>query len=262
MTTRSGLFLTFVMAVPLACGGGGGPQQSGGGGGPQQNGGDGGDGATTTGGAGGVAGTAGAGVGGGGSTGTGTGGSPAPHTCAIDSSSRCSCHDGTPSDQDPACTSTSVATGADEVGVCCQGPSVCQCDAYVCRYDAAQDICACGAVGTIDGEINGATVSTCPMPDEQRKCCYQPDSDECTCSSADCMKGWFLAFSCSIGRVAICGDDAGYKVSRCSNADQGAGGRGGGGGAGGAGGAGGIGGEGGTGGTTGEAVDGGDDAPT
>lgn len=254
--TRSRLFLAFVMAVPLACGGGGGPQQNGG-----STGGDGGnagDGATITGGVGGMAGTAGAGVGGGGSAGTGTGGSPAPRTCTTESGSRCSCQDGTPSDQNPACTSTSVVTGADQVGVCCQGPSACQCDAYVCRYDAALDVCACGAVGTIDGEISGPTVSTCPMPDEQRKCCYQPDSDECTCSAADCMKGWFLAFSCSIGRVAICNDDAGYKVPRCSTTDQGAGGGGGAGGStGGAGGA-----SDGTGGTTADPVDGGDDAPS
>jgi len=251
MTTRSRWVLAFVMAAPLACGGGGGPLQR-----TVSTGGDGGsagDGATPAGGRGGVTGAA--GVGGGGSTGTGTGGSPVPQTCTIESTSRCSCHDGTPSDQDPACTSTSVASAADEVGVCCQGPAVCQCDAYVCRYDAAQDVCRCGAVDVIDGEINGPTVSTCPMPDEQRKCCYQPDSDECTCSAADCMKGWFLAFSCSIGRVAICNDDAGYKVPRCSTADQG-----GGGGAGGAGGE--SGGAGGSGGTTADPVDGGDDAPT
>ena len=142
-----------------------------------------------------------------------------------------------------------MVTAAGQVGVCCQGPTVCQCDAYVCRYDAARDVCACGAVGTIDGAIDGPTVSTCPMPDEQRKCCYQPDSDECTCSAADCMEGWFLAYTCSIGRVAICNDDAGYKVPRCSTSELGAGG---------AGGAGGN--AGGTGGA--DAVDGGDDAPT
>ena len=128
----------------------------------------------------------------------------------MESSGRCSCHDGTPDPQDPTCTSTSVVEGTDEDGVCCQGTDSCQCDAYVCRYDADQDICACGSVSAIDGAIGGSVVTTCPMPDEQRKCCYQPDLDECTCSADACAKGWFQAFSCSITTVAICGDNAGY----------------------------------------------------
>jgi hypothetical protein len=261
------LIVAFVVSLPLACGGGGSATQNGGGGGGGgDNGGAGGAGVTGAGGGAGVTGTA--GVGGRGGMGGSTGGLPAPHTCSVESSSRCTCHDGTPAEQDPACTSASVAGDVAEMGVCCQGSALCQCDAYVCRYDADRDVCFCGAVAVVDGVISGgAVVVTCPQPEEQRKCCYAPDLDQCTCSTDACMKGWQPALSCSISRVAICGDEAGYKVSACS-VGRGEGGREDAGGTGGAGGAGGdTGGAGGdaggdTGGGGGDSPsDAGDDAP-
>ena len=165
-------------------------------------------------------------------------------TCSTNASG-CMCRDDLPNGQAISCTETSVAVGAGEVGVCCDG-FWCRCEAYVCKNDSNLGYCACGPSYTITGIVGGSLVTTCPLPTGSQKCCYSPDLNDCTCSTSACSNGRIQVATCSIGDVTICRNgDA--RVGACSvvAGTGGASGRGGAGGTAGAAGAGGSSGRGG-----------------
>jgi len=223
---RAGPFATLRAAavivlgcVALACGAGG-HTGTGGGGGMAAGSGGAAGGAAATGGIAGAGGDAGLGgnAGNGGVAGTiGAG----PRTCTRFPAG-CSCHDGEPSADEWPCTTASVVTAPEDVGVCCAS-GTCDCNPYVCRSDTTTAFCSCGVSTTITGVVQGDAVTTCPLPTGQMKCCLSRELKSCTCSTLDCTNSWHPVPSCSIADVTGC-FNGGVSVAACSTIDAGTGG--------------------------------------
>jgi len=170
-------------------------------------------------GTGGAAGGGGATAGSGGDGGSGGSGITGPRTC-MRFHAGCSCEAGEPADDERPCTTASAAAEPGDVGVCCEGSTVCKCTPYICRNDASQGFCTCGVSTTITGVVQGDVVTTCPLPTGTKKCCYSRELASCTCSDLDCTTRWVSVPSCSIGDVAIC-VDSGPSVAICSTISAG-----------------------------------------
>jgi hypothetical protein len=177
-----------------------------------------------TGGASGAGGASGSGVagraGGAGSPGGAGGAGGAAVTCTT-SASGCQCHEGPPADQELTCTPTSVATGAGDVGVCCQG-FLCSCTAYICRYESGLNFCSCAPSYTVTGIVNGPVVTSCPVPTGNVKCCFEAALNNCTCAPGDCAEPLDEVPSCSIADVTVC-QNGDARVGICATGSGGSG---------------------------------------
>jgi len=144
----------------------------------------------------------------------GAAGAGVARTCHATSAERCSCIEGQPGSADPECSSTSVETRAGDVGVCCQGGLFCDCVAYACKNNAALGYCVCGASATLNS-VAGPVVTICPTSSAPQQCCYSPDINDCTCSTAACDNGRLRVATCSLADVMVCADRS-FRVDRCS----------------------------------------------
>ena len=102
-----------------------------------------------------------------------------------------------------ACSGSSVAVHGGEQGVCCGNATLCSCDAYTCKADAALGFCQCAATGALSADLTGAGIASCPT-DAAQKCCLLADTHVCTCSTNDCEGSATSVASCTVGMVAAC----------------------------------------------------------
>jgi hypothetical protein len=185
-----------------------------------------GDDAPTTGGSGGAGdggggsgGGAGAGGGGSGSGGGGGGdrdgavtdGGPsdvpptdAQRSCTVTPSS-CSCIDGIPPTEPPGpCNLTTVMRDADERAVCCKSSFGCSCTSYLCRSQAAPQICVCGVGFLVETSVEGPRVASCTRGGGLQHCCLSQSPRQCVCLGTTCAAGDIEVAECTPATLAAC----------------------------------------------------------
>ena len=142
----------------------------------------------------------------GGTSGTGSGGSGVLSCSGTPTGCLCIGGDSEPG-QLTSCSMSSVVTSEGQQGVCCQGPILCYCDAYLCKHDMNAGYCECGTAFVVNMDVaNGMVVQACPAPTAQQKCCFLESAGTCTCSTLDCEDATPVP-SCSLATVTLCQSD-------------------------------------------------------
>jgi hypothetical protein len=130
--------------------------------------------------------------------------------------SHCECSDGTPAATDPsACSTSSVAPNPGQQGACCEDSFSCACIGYVCVKSDSDGTCVCNNVGSGQLPTTGTTVTECPAPANNHKCCFSRNTHDCVCSSSGCITtGSVEVPTCSLSMVAVCNSDQ-KTLSNC-----------------------------------------------